>query len=343
MTNINKNILSTWKFLLLFSFLFFCFIKSSYAIDVTLQWDPNIEPDLAGYKVFHRMEGQSHNYANPSWEGIDSTCTIYNLDETKPYYFVVRAYNTKGVESSNSNEVHIGLETISNQPPIALVADDYLEPLEGTIVILDGSISTDADDGIASYLWKQIDGDPVVLSNPTSEMTAFTAPETDQNGSNITFKLTVSDLGGLQSTADCFVYVVQEDNSPVNGDDNDGGGGCFIATAAYGSLMEPHVKILREFRDSFLLKSSFGKFFVNLYYEYSPPIADIIANNDNFRRIVRLGLLPLVGVSFLTIKIGPLPTMVLMFTFISYLVGFIWFRRKYKEQSTNNNQRKKLV
>jgi hypothetical protein len=39
-----------------------------------------------------------------------------------------------------------------------------------------------------------------------------------------------------------------------------GGGGCFIATAAYGSSVEPHVKILREFRDRIVINNSFGSF-----------------------------------------------------------------------------------
>jgi YVTN family beta-propeller protein len=52
---------------------------------------------------------------------------------------------------------------------------------------------------------------------------------------------------------------------------SDGGGGCFIATAAYGSSMEPDVTILRRFRDTYLLSFGPGYFFVNAYYRHSPP------------------------------------------------------------------------
>ena len=45
-------------------------------------------------------------------------------------------------------------------------------------------------------------------------------------------------------------------------------GGCFIATAAHESPMQPYVKMLRKFCDRFLTESSFGKFFVNLYCKY---------------------------------------------------------------------------
>ncbi|MEA1946583.1 MAG: CFI-box-CTERM domain-containing protein [Thermodesulfobacteriota bacterium] len=110
-----------------------------------------------------------------------------------------------------------------------------------------------------------------------------------------------------------------------------GGGGCFIATAAYGSLMEPHVKILRDFRDRFLLGNTVGKIFVRLYYTYSPPMADFIAKHDSLRTMVRISLLPVVGVSWIALKIGLVSTVALMLIFISCFVGFVWFRRRYKE------------
>jgi len=123
----------------------------------------------------------------------------------------------------------------------------------------------------------------------------------------------------------------QIDAPPVDGGGGGGGGGCFIATAAYGSLMEPHVKILRDFRDRFLLHNSMGKGFVRLYNTYSPPMANFIAKHDNLRAMVRISLLPVVGVSWITLKIGPLSTVALMLLFISCFVGLIWHRRRYKE------------
>ncbi|GAB6162854.1 hypothetical protein JCM12298_20140 [Desulfothermus naphthae] len=96
-------------------------------------------------------------------------------------------------------------------------------------------------------------------------------------------------IGGEETT---------EDTSKVSGD---GGGGdnCFIATAAYGSLLEPHVKILRQFRDVYLLPNSLGTAFVKTYYKYSPPIAQFIAQHEVLRAAVRVSLLPLVGFSYL--------------------------------------------
>ena len=110
-----------------------------------------------------------------------------------------------------------------------------------------------------------------------------------------------------------------------------GGGGCFIATAAYGSLMERHVRILRDFRDSFLLGNTVGNSFVHLYYTYSPPIADFIAEHDSLRAMVRISLLPVVGVCWVTLKLDPPATVTLLLFLGISLIGITGIMRKFKK------------
>jgi hypothetical protein len=82
----------------------------------------------------------------------------------------------------------------------------------------------------------------------------------------------------------------------LNGSDGDSGGSgssgssCFIATAAYGSYLDPHVITLRNFRDRYLLTNSIGTSFVDFYYRHSPPLADYIRERDTLRAMVRSGL-----------------------------------------------------
>jgi len=210
MTNI-KSVFYILKFILLFCVLSFGFISPVYSLNVTLLWIPNSEPNLAGYRVFLREQGQSYDYANPYLEVAEASCTINNLDENKTYYFVVRAFDTKGFESGDSNEASVEVAAISNnQPPTAVITEDSIDTISELTVTLDGSRSTDADDGIASYYWSQVDGPPVTLSDYRSEVVTFTAPEADPYGSSLTFRLTVTDFGGLQSTADCYVYITPQ-------------------------------------------------------------------------------------------------------------------------------------
>ena len=69
---------------------------------------------------------------------------------------------------------------------------------------------------------------------------------------------------------------------------------CFIATAAYGSCLDPHVAALRAFRDGFLVKHWAGRSFVDLYYRCSPPLARLIARHPGLRTTTRWVLTPLV-------------------------------------------------
>jgi len=81
-----------------------------------------------------------------------------------------------------------------------------------------------------------------------------------------------------------------------------GGGGCFIATAAFGTKMATEVKMLSRFRDEHLLKNAYGTAFVKFYYRHSPPIANYIAQREGLKKIVRICLKPLIGLSSLVCK-----------------------------------------
>ena len=69
---------------------------------------------------------------------------------------------------------------------------------------------------------------------------------------------------------------------------------CFIATAAYGSTLEPRVVALRQFRDRYLERTGLGRAFIRLYYRHSPPVSAVIAEHDWLRLLVRMLLTPLV-------------------------------------------------
>ena len=87
--------------------------------------------------------------------------------------------------------------------------------------------------------------------------------------------------------------MVKEDDGDAMEED---GGGCLIATAAYGSELAPQVQFLREIRDSTLLSTASGASFMTgfnqVYYSFSPAIADLERENPIFRDMVRAAITP---------------------------------------------------
>jgi hypothetical protein len=108
-----------------------------------------------------------------------------------------------------------------------------------------------------------------------------------------------------------------------------GGSGCFIATAAFGSYFDPYVKILRDFRDIFLLTNSAGKAFVDFYYRTSPPVAQFIAKNEFLKGVVRISLMPAVGFSALSLQVGVFWTLMLVIAMLGVFVMVLRSIRRY--------------
>lgn len=108
---------------------------------------------------------------------------------------------------------------------------------------------------------------------------------------------------------------------------------CAIATATYGSAEHPHVEVLREFRDRYLVKSRVGRRFVELYYEYSPAAAEFISKHKIIKLGVRHQLLPLVVFSYSMVHFGPYVTAAIMVLFFMAPISFIahWRRKRIQE------------
>lgn len=104
---------------------------------------------------------------------------------------------------------------------------------------------------------------------------------------------------------------------------------CFIATAAYGSLLDPHVQTLRLFRDRYLLTHESGRLFVRLYYHYSPPLAEFIADQPGLRMMVRIFLLPLILCSSIAIHLGVAGMCLVVLAVLGTVVS--GFRRRHRQ------------
>ena len=180
-------------------------LDGSYSLDIddgiaSYQWSQIGVPAV----TLSNPASSLPTFTTPS-VGPDGASLTFNLTVT----------DAGGLQNTDSCIVNISWQ---NESPTAVVTPDYMETSEGNSVTLDGSASTDSDDGIISYLWSQVEGDPVSLSDPTSAVTTFTALKTDPLGKNLKFELTVKDLGGLQDTADSSIYVRQNElpnNPPI--------------------------------------------------------------------------------------------------------------------------------
>jgi hypothetical protein len=95
---------------------------------------------------------------------------------------------------------------------------------------------------------------------------------------------------------------------------------CFIATAAFGSKLQPAVALLRQFRDKCLLTNWLGKKFVEFYYRNSPPIANFIAANGVLRAIVRVLLIPLIIIAYGALN--PVKAILALIILIGMILGF---------------------
>jgi len=100
---------------------------------------------------------------------------------------------------------------------------------------------------------------------------------------------------GTQPVGTCLkcqnpVYMCQNHKAKMVGEEifcKEHESDCFIATAVFGTALDPQIDILRRFRDDWLMTNPLGRVFVFTYYEISPPIARKARHSSLLRRILR--------------------------------------------------------
>ena len=181
-------------------------------------------------------------------------------------------------------------------PTAKVVEDSITDGVVNRTVIMNGTPSSDPDSqDTLVYQWVQTGGAMVVLDDPYSSVPSFTPAF----AGTYLFSLYVDDSRD-RSIGQTVTVTVGPAGAVEPGNRETGGPNCFIATAAYGTPFENDVVTLRTFRDDVLLPTEAGTKLVDLYYRYSPPVADVIRGNESLRRLVRTVLSPAVRVIELT-------------------------------------------
>jgi hypothetical protein len=170
------------------------------ASTVTLGWNPNPEPDIAGYKVYLGIS--SRTYTSVVDAGNQTSQALSNLVPGATYYFAATAYNTSGLESAFSSEVSYGVTNANTAPVISDIANAEMPAntsLTISFTVQDaetsaGSLSMNATSSNSDLMPES----NILLGGSGETRTVTLTPDVDQSGTT-TITILVSD-GSLSAS-----------------------------------------------------------------------------------------------------------------------------------------------
>src|SRR5437870_1910700 len=183
-----------------------CFLAPalSSAAQVTLAWDPNTEPDLAGYKVYYSTTSVSYQYS--VYVGNLTSYTLSGLLYGRIYYFAATAYNLNLNESGFSNEVSKAIADVT-PPTVSMTAPAAGATVSGTMTV---SASATDNVGIVGVQLK-LDGVNLGAEDTTN---AYSISWNSTLAANGTHTLTAVARDAAGNTATSAAVSVTVDNTP---------------------------------------------------------------------------------------------------------------------------------
>ena len=178
----------------------------SEASSVGLQWDPNTEPDIAGYKVYYGEDVSTFAGSTPVNVQNQTTATISGLDPDKSYTFAVTAYNAAGEESSYSNVVNIAEQS---SPTVAITSPENSSNVSGTVFI---SVSADDNVGVTKVEYY---ANNQLLATETSAPYVHSWDTSNLAAGAYTLMVKAYDAAGNVSQTSSSVSVVDDHIAPT--------------------------------------------------------------------------------------------------------------------------------
>jgi subtilisin family serine protease len=277
---------------------------------INLSWTDN-SADETGFRI-ERKTGSGGTYTQIAT--VNANVTSYSntgLDEATTYFYRVAAYNQRG-NSGYTNEANTATFP---------AAPSNLSATGISISEIDLSW-TDNSSGEQGFLIES----RLDTASTYSQIATVNANVTEFRNNDLYagilyhFRVRAYTSGGNSSYSNEASAVALPPST------NGGDSRCFIATAVYGAEDHHHVRILRGFRDMYLLGNPAGSTFVDLYYRYSPSLANVIEHNQGLRTVVRFGLMPIISVCTFILYGGPVEKTVL-FVFALVLASSLCYRR----------------
>lgn len=293
-------------------------LSSSATADnsLSLSWSPNNAYNIAGYSIYFDSDASGEPYNGSSTEGtspVDAGNTTSLTLSGLPASISVPS-SPEGVMTSPGNgSFAVSWNAVSGASGYKLFYGTSSGSYSQTIDV--GSATSYTIQGLTNGTVYYI---AVSSYSSTTYYLSVTPYDTSGHESAILSENEVSVPLANASESPKSVEVSEYPEESVPFPNLKDEGLCFIATAAYGSNLEPDVATLRKFRDHFLLTNSIGRAFVDAYYQVSPPLADYIRGHDLLRFFVRISLIPFIFAA----KFALATSLMQKFLFLALLVIF---------------------
>lgn len=286
--------------------------------DVDVTWSANNAHNIAGYNVYYDNDNSGEPYTNKLDVGNTTMTTLASLGITpsaptglstapgdrkleitwnavsQATGYIISYGTSPGIYSDTidvGNTTRAVIGSLTNTTTYYLIVNAYSQP---TYYI-----------SVSAYDVES----PANESQPVNEANVTLSQRTQSPDS--------AEVSDIPEKTFAFPNLDDEDR-------------CFIATATYGSSMEPQVILLRKFRNRYLLVNPFGKRLVAFYYSLSPPIADYIRQHRWLQPVVRVILLPIIGLAAYCLELSPGMQYYVMLAMIAsfFAMFFLFHKRK---------------